>query len=215
VGPTKNGSNPYAAPQARAPFSGGIRYGVLQLGLAWYAALGLLSAPVAVLTAQAFRAVVQGLSGAEAEYHLRAAIYHGLHAIADLGLVAAFAAGLAWLHRAWRRTQERRKTSAGAGAVIGWCFVPVWGYWRLFGFLLELSRLNGVSEETVKVQRWWLVCGAHVVVRIAVGMNRFPGWLHVADALLQAIAAVLGMQMVARLQRALAVERSRPSKAAA
>jgi hypothetical protein len=200
----RENSNPYAPPREAISSSGGVRYVALQLGLAWYAALGLLSAPFAVLAFQQMQRALQGLTGAEAAFNTLAAVFYGIRAIGDVGLVAAFVAGLLWLHRAWTLTQARgRRMSVSARGVLGWCLVPVWGHWRLHGFLLELSKRNGVSEDFVKVGRWWWVMTAHLVVRVTMAMNHLPGWLHVGDSLLQASAAVLGMQMVSRLQRAL------------
>jgi hypothetical protein len=107
-------SNPYAPPRAARSFSGGFRYVALQLGLAWYAALGLISAPFAVLASEQMDRVVQRLTGAEAAYALLVGTLYAIRAVGDVGLVVAFGAGLAWLFRAWKRT---RAAGEGAGLV--------------------------------------------------------------------------------------------------
>lgn len=112
-------------------------------------------------------------------------------------------AGLVWLHRAWRRSEGRRKSAgASARAVVAWTLVPIWGFWRLRGFLEELWRRNGLTEDVVSVGRWWWFLALHIVARVIASQIRVPGWLHVGDALLQATAALLGAQMVSRIEGA-------------
>src|SRR6185437_1409688 len=157
--------NPYAAPRTTAGAIGRAPFVVTVIGLCWYALLGLVSVPFAILATQ--RADVVVTLHADKTYSYLAGLFYGFRAIADLGLVVAFVAGLVWLYRAWRRTQRKKsKGSIGAGAVVGWTLVPLWGYWRLYGFLVELSRRLGVDEEAVKVGRWWFVLAAHVIVRV-------------------------------------------------
>lgn len=199
-------SNPYAPPQATSTPAPAAAYRTVQIGLAWYAALELLSAPFAVLAAQKWELVLRGF-GVEPQFNTYAGAFYGVRAASDLGVVIAFVAGLVWLHGAWKRTRTRgRKTSVSPGAVVGWCLVPIWGFWRLHGFLLELAKRCGLDEEKVKVSRWWWVTAAHLVVRVVLTQNRIPGWLHVGDSVLAAVASVLGIAMVTSFQRAMARE---------
>jgi hypothetical protein len=194
--------NPYAAPRSSTVTVGRGPYVVTVIGLWWYALLGLASAPFAVLASS--RADQLYVLSADRRFNLLAGTFYGIRAISDLGLVVAFVAGLVWLHHAWRRTEtSKSKIRTSAWAVVGWTLVPVWGFWRLHGFLLELSRRNGLDEEVVKVTRWWFVLAAHLVVRTIATRIHIPGWFHVGDSFLQATAALLGIQMLSRFNRAL------------
>jgi hypothetical protein len=199
-------ANPYAAPRTTTVTIGRAPFIVTVMGLCWYAFGGLVSVPFAVLATR--RADVVVTLHADRTYNYLAGLFYGFRGIADLGLYVAFVAGLVWLYQAWRRTQTKKsKRRTSAAAVVGWTLVPVWGYWRLYGFLIELSRRTGLDEEVVKVGRWWLVLAAHVIVRVVGVRIILPGWFHVGDWVLQAAACGLGIQMLSRFQRALTRER--------
>ncbi len=193
--------NPYAAPRSSSVPTGRAPYVVTIIGLWWYAVLGLVSAPFAVLAAA--RADHLYVLSADRTFKTLVGAFYFTRGLANIGLVVTFVAGLVWLHHAWRRSQTKKaKRRTSAGAVVGWTLVPIWGFWRLHGFLLELSRRNGLDEDVVKVSRWWLVLAAHIVVTLTATCIVIPGWFHVGDALLQATAAVLGILMLSRFDRA-------------
>jgi len=63
-----------------------------------------------------------------------------LRGIAEVGLVVAFVAGLVWLHQAWAISRSRtKKPTPSPGAVVLWTLVPLWGLWRLHGFILQIT----------------------------------------------------------------------------
>jgi Domain of unknown function (DUF4328) len=196
--------NPYAPPKSTAPGGANrIAYGISVLGLLVYAGFGLASVPFVPLAWRQMSLAIQHYGGAERAYNTLAAAFYGLRAISDVGLLVAFVAGLVWLYHAWQRSERsRKKGGPSAGAVVVWTLVPVWGFWRLYGFLLELSRRSAVSEGYVKVGRWWWFVAVHVVVRVLTSQLHVLGGLHVVDSLLQAAAALLGVQMMRKIQRA-------------
>jgi hypothetical protein len=145
---------------------------------------------------------VASAQAADKAFSTMAGLFHMLRAVADIGLVLAFVAGLVWLHRAWTLASKGRKPpTVGAGAVVLWSLVPLYGYWRLLGFLQELARRNGVAEKTAGIQRWWFVTAAHVALRLLVVAVPRYGAPEVADSIVAAASALLGMRMLAVLQR--------------
>jgi hypothetical protein len=146
---------------------GGLAYKWIRIGLIEYALLELASAPVAFSASDRLGKLVtlEGLgAGGDAEALARAersfndamGTFHLLRAIAELGLIVAFVAGLVWLHRAWAVSRSRtKKPTLSPGAVVLWTLVPVWGLFRLHGFILQIASWNGVSSEAAHVNRWW------------------------------------------------------------
>lgn len=192
--------NPYAAPRASSAREGDIAWGLVLVGLVLYAGGAVVSIPFAIGAAGQHGKLTT--SGGQTAFDARSGTFYLARAIGDAGFYVALAAGLVWLYQAWSGAAARgRKMSASAGAVVAWCFVPVWGAWRLQGFLVELARRRGARDGAAVVQRWWWVLIAHVVVRLVLTTNHLVGWPHVFDSVLQAAASILGMQMLWRLQR--------------
>jgi hypothetical protein len=193
--------NPYEAPRTAPDRGGGIAWGVVQIGLAVYALGAIASIPFAIACAEARER--WGTYGGDHDFEAASANFYFARLVGDVGLVFAFVVGLVWLYQAWRAAGSRGKPmSASAGRVVGWVLVPVWGTWKLQGFLAELARRRRVGGGEALVQRWWWVLVAHIVLRIVVSTNHVPGWAHVADSVLQATASLLGMHLLWRLQRA-------------
>jgi hypothetical protein len=189
-------------------------YITLLSSLGAYAAFEMISAPFAWLSSREWARVVATMAfsdhelfptsateAAERTYGDLAGTFYLLRAVADVGLVVGFIVGLVWLHQAWSRAPRRNKAMS-AGAVVGWSLVPIWGYLKLHGFLLDLSRRNGLSEDVVKVGRWWWMLAAHVILRVIAASIHHPGWVHIADSCLAAATALAGMKMVSLFQRA-------------
>lgn len=174
------------------------------LGLTVYAVLEIASAPFAWLTSNQWKVFLANDSvAAKATFHKLAGTFYMARAIADIGLALAFVAGLVWLYQAWARARTRtKKRMMTPAAVVVWSLLPFWGYWRLHGFLVELSRRNGLNDDVVKVGRWWWTLAAHVALRMMMATVRLPGWGHILDSLLAATAALFGMQMLRTFQRA-------------
>jgi hypothetical protein len=217
-----NAANPYAPPSAVSKAPGSIAYHMVRIGLVVYAFFELTSIPL-VWRAHALleRSVDLHLVGvgadadsaqaAERAFHTGAAAFHASRALAELGMILAFAAGLVWLYKAWAALASRgRKTAkTSARAVVLWTLVPLYGYWRLYGFLLDIARRDQTGVSAARVGRWWLVMAASIVVRLGVIAAPQLGVFETVDALLAAAAAFLGMRMLAPLQRAAEVRRAR------
>ena len=187
---------------------GGWSYGAVRAGLVVYGALGLLSLPLAVAArVQWLRAVsVDFASDATRDaYHLRAGLFFAARAVGDVGVVLAFVAGLVWLHRVW--SARCRKSSTSPGAAVAWTLVPVWGFWKVHGFLHEIARRARV-DETARIDRWWWLTGVHIVVRVLVATVHVVGWGHVADSILQAAVAFAGFRMMGALHAGLSTPRA-------
>jgi hypothetical protein len=192
--------NPYAAPRATRARDGDIAWGLVLVGLLLYAGGAAVSIPFAIGAAEHHEHLA--LTGEWEAFNTLAATFYLARAVGDVGFYVAFAAGLVWLYQAWIGAGARGKNmSASAAAVVGWCFVPIWGTWRLLGFLLELARRRGARDGAAVVQRWWWALVAHAVVRVVMTTNHRPGWGHVVDSAIQVGAALLGMHMLWRLQR--------------
>jgi hypothetical protein len=207
-------ANPYAPPSAapkKAPAA--VAYRLVQGGLAAYALFELASIPIVWRTHQLLELSselgsvgvggdLQSAQAADRAFNAMAGIFYGLRAIAEIGMVLAFVAGLVWLYKVWASVARRRKRpTMRPGAVVLWCLVPLYGYWRVFGFLTELARRNRVSEDAAGIRRWWFVTAAYLLLHAFV--TQFPrlGAPEIADSLLAAASALLGMRMVAALQR--------------
>lgn len=195
--------NPYAPPTAAPPKGPGAAYAVLQISLVVYALGGFVSIPFAILARDRWELVASGMTGNWPAFNLWAGDYSFVRAVGDVGFFGALIAGVVWMHVSWRSARARgKKTSVGAGAMTVSSLVPLWGLWETYGFLLELSKLNGLTGDRARVGRWWWVLVAHLVVRCVVATNHIPGWPHVGDAVLQMTVAWLGMRMISTIHRA-------------
>jgi hypothetical protein len=173
------------------------------IGLTWYAAFSLVSMPFSWQAARAFDRFVAEEAKDLNEFYGLSGLCYAVLAISELGLLVALIGGFVWLYQAWQRSEKRKRNpTVRPVVVLLWCLVPVWGYWRLQGFLFEIARSLRLSHEASGVGLWWWSFGAWIASYFLLRNVHHHGSLEIAGALIIAVSALLGIRMLRIFWRA-------------
>jgi hypothetical protein len=181
---------------------------VITWGLRVWIALQLVSAPLAWRAHDKWRLFAASrMPEDESNFDFAAAFYYFVQAAAEAAMVAAGIASAVWLYRTWSHIQARLpEPSLSPRQVVAWTLVPLWGFWRLHGFILDLAGVNEQTDSDIRVGRWWWTTLAFFLFGALAKSRRIPGLGHITYDVLGAIVGLLSLKLFDTLHGALVAE---------
>lgn len=189
-----------------------VQKAVIRWGLRGWIALQLVSAHLAWVAGQQWRQYLKSfLAEDKQNFSGTAGLYYFAQAASEAVILAAAVASLIWLHRAWSRATPRLpQPEVSPRGVVGWSLIPVWGFWRLLGFLTDLAIANNQRPEVLGVGRWWSACAVFFVSGAVVKSDHLPGLFHVGFGLLGCVVGLLSLRLFNHLHEGVIAAESKP-----
>jgi hypothetical protein len=181
---------------------------IITWGLKAWIVLQLFSAPIAGYAREKWNFyVTQGMPQDKLVFNDAAGTYYLVQALAELAMILASIAALVWLYRAWSHAAARlRQPALSPREVVIQTLVPIWGFWRLHGLLLDLAAANHQDESDIRVGRWWWATVAFFLFGALAKSRSIPGIGHIVYDVLGMGVGLLSLNLFRTLQNGLANE---------